>query len=42
MLNTVLIIEVNNNVFYFSLIVAVCVTLWEIVMIKAYDKIDKD
>ena len=33
--------EANNIVFYFSLIVAVCVTLWAIVMIKAYDKIDK-
>ncbi len=34
--------EANNIVLYFSLIVAVFVAIWAIVIIRAYDKIGKD
>jgi len=32
----------NDIVLYFSIIVAVCVTIWAVVLIRAYDNIDKD
>lgn len=34
--------EANNIVLYFSIFVAICVTIWAVVLIKAYDNIDKD
>jgi len=34
--------EANNIVFYFSLIVTVFVAIWAIIIIRAYDKIDKN
>jgi hypothetical protein len=34
--------EANNIVLYFSVIVAVLVAIWAIVIIRAYDKIGKD
>lgn len=34
--------EANNIVLYFSIFVAICVVIWAIVIIRAYDKIDKD
>lgn len=33
--------EVNDIVLYFSIFVAICVTVWAIVVIIAYDGIDK-
>lgn len=32
----------NNIVLYFSIIVTICVTIWAIILIRAYDNIDKD
>lgn len=32
----------NDIVLYFSIIVAVLVTIWAVVLIRAYDNIDKD
>lgn len=34
--------EANDIVLYFSFFVAFCVVVWAIVIIRAYDKIDKD
>lgn len=34
--------EANSIVLYFSIIVAVLVAIWAIVIIRAYDKIGKD
>jgi len=34
--------EANDIVFYFSLIVAVFVAIWAIIIIRAYDKVDKN
>ena len=31
----------NDIVLYFSIVVAVCVTIWAVVLIRAYDNIDK-
>jgi len=33
--------EANDVVLYFSIFIAVCVTIWAIVVIRAYDGIDK-
>ena len=32
----------NDIILYFSVIVAICVTIWAIVLIRAYDSIDKE
>lgn len=31
----------NDVVLYFSVFVAICVTIWAVVLIRAYDSIDK-
>jgi hypothetical protein len=33
--------DANNIVFWFSIIVSVLVVIWAIVVIRAYDQIDK-
>jgi len=34
--------EGNDVVFWFSLVVSICVVIWAIVAIRAYDKVDRD
>lgn len=34
--------DANAIVFWFSGFVAVCVVIWAIIVIRAYDKVDRD
>ena len=34
--------EANDIILYFSIVVAVCVGIWAVAMIRAFDKADKD
>ena len=33
--------DANNTVFWFSVVVSVCVVIWAILAIRAYDKVDR-
>ena len=34
--------DANDIVLYFSIFVSICVVIWAILAIRAYDKVDRD